>query len=217
MSIKILLAEDHELTRQGIAYGLNKFENIEVIAEVSNGLEAVSFTKKIQPDVILMDIMMPVLNGIKATQEIKALYPDIKIIMLTSYNEKKEVLSAFNSGANAYCLKNIALDDLVPIIKTVLDGAIWMDPSIAGFILEILQSESTALETQKQNQFNFNLTAREKEILKLIAEGLNNKDISEKLFLSLYTVKNHVSNIFQKLAVDDRTQAAIVALKEKLI
>jgi len=217
MSIKILLAEDHELTRHGIAYGLKKYENIEIVAEATNGQEAVELTRKYKPDLILMDIIMPILNGINAAKEIKINNPDIKIIMLTSNNEKEKVLSAFNSGANAYCMKTIKLEDLISIIKTVMDGAIWMDPSIAGFILEILQSRSVMFETQKENYINFNLTNREKEILKLISDGLNNRDISEKLFLSLYTVKNHVSNIFQKLAVDDRTQAAIVAIKEKII
>ncbi|MDD3012674.1 MAG: response regulator transcription factor [Candidatus Gastranaerophilales bacterium] len=217
MNIKILLAEDHELTRHGIAYGLKKYENIEIVAEAENGQEAVELVKKFKPDLILMDIIMPVLNGINATKEIKAINPDIKIIMLTSNNEKEKVISAFNSGANAYCMKTIRLDDLVIIIKTVMDGALWMDPSIAGYILEILQSRSIMLETQKENCVNFNLTNREKEILTLISDGLNNRDISDKLFLSLYTVKNHVSNIFQKLAVDDRTQAAIIALKENII
>jgi len=217
MTIKILLAEDHELTRQGIAYGLKKYENIEVVAEAATGFEAVEFVNKYKTDVVLMDIMMPVMNGIKATQIIKAANNDIKIIMLTSYNEKEEVLSAFNSGANAYCLKNIGLDDLINIIKTVMDGAMWMDPSIAGYILEIIQAKSNLEKIQADNEDNFNLTSREKEILKLIAIGKNNKDIADKLFISVYTVKNHVRNIFKKLAVEDRTQAAIIALRDKII
>jgi len=217
MSIKILLAEDHELTRQGICYGIKKYNNIEVVAEASNGKEAVELTKKYNPDLILMDIVMPILNGIKATQEIKNINSDIKVIMLTSHSEKDKVLAAFTSGANAYCMKNIKLDNLVYIINTVIDGAIWIDPSIAHYILEIIQVKQTVTKEQKDTNTYFNLTNREKEILKLIAEGLNNKDISEKLFLSLYTVKNHVSSIIQKLAVDDRTQAAILALKENII
>ncbi|MFH0702171.1 MAG: response regulator transcription factor [bacterium] len=217
MNIKILLAEDHELTRQGIAYGLNKYENLEIIAEASNGQEAVELVKKYQPDLILMDIIMPVLNGINTTKKIKTINPDIKIIMLTSSSEKEKVLSAFSSGANAYCMKNIKLDNLVNIIKMVMDGGIWIDPGIAGYIIEILQSKQSLIEPKKGNSADFNLSNREKEILKLIADGLSNKDISERLVLSLYTVKNHVSSIIQKLAVDDRTQAAIIALKENLI
>jgi len=215
MSIKILIAEDHDHTRQGLIYGLEKYENIEVVMEAVNGQEAVDFVQKTNPDIILMDIMMPVLNGIKATQKIKEINNDTKVIMLTSYNEKEQVLSAFNSGANAYCMKNIVLDDLVNVIKTVMEGSLWVDSSIAGYILEILQSKSNAGEQQKENYIN--LTNREKEILKLIANGLNNKDISEKLVLSLHTVKNHVRSIIHKLAVNDRTQAAIIALKENII
>ena len=217
MSIKILIAEDHDHTRQGLIYGLEKYENIEVVMEAVNGQEAVEFVQKSNPDIILMDIMMPVLNGIKATQKIKAINNDIKIIMLTSYNEKEQVLSAFNSGANAYCMKNIVLDDLVNVIKTVMDGSLWIDSSIAGYILEILQSKSNMTTDDPQKENCINLTAREKEILKLIANGLNNKDIAQKLCLSLHTVKNHVRSIIHKLAVSDRTQAAIIALKENLI
>jgi len=160
---------------------------------------------------------MPVLNGIKATQKIKAINGDIKIIMLTSYSEKEQVLEAFNSGANAYCMKNIQLDDLVNVIKTVMEGSLWVDSGIAGYILEILQSKQNINMDNPQKDNNSNLTAREKEILKLIATGLNNKDIAEKLCLSLHTVKNHVRSIIHKLAVSDRTQAAIIALKENLI
>lgn len=217
MGIKILLAEDHELTRKGITYGLKTFENIDIIWEVDNGKEAITLAQRYKPDMILMDVAMPVMNGIDATKEIKSFNPDIKVIMLTSISEKESVLSAFNSGANAYCMKNIKMDDLVNIIKTVLDGALWIDPSIAGYILEILQSKSSMYEAQKGSNTDFNLTNREKEILKLIAEGLCNKDIADKLFISLHTVKNHVKSIIQKLAVDDRTQAAILALKENLI
>jgi DNA-binding NarL/FixJ family response regulator len=217
MSIKILLAEDHELTRKGIVYGLKTFEDIEVIAEVENGQKAVEYALKYQPDLILMDIAMPVLNGINATKKIKYDCPNTKIIMLTSVSEKETVLSAFNSGANAYCMKNIKMHELVNIIKTVMDGSIWVDSSIAGYVLEVLQSKATETEQDKENNNDFNLTQREKEILKLIAQGLCNKDIAENLFLSLHTVKNHVRNIIQKLAVDDRTQAAILALKENLI
>lgn len=217
MSIQVLLAEDHELTRKGIAYGLKQSNEIEVLAAVENGYEAVQFVKTNKPDVILMDILMPVLNGINATKEIKENYPDIKIIILTSINEKENVLASFKSGANAYCMKNIKIDDLITVIKTVINGAIWIDPDIAGYILEILQSKTNILDDSKLNNTDFNLTNREKEILKLIAEGLSNKDIAEQLFLSLHTVKNHVRNIIQKLAVDDRTQAAILALKENLV
>jgi len=216
MSIKILLAEDHELTRKGIAYGLKKFDNLDIVAEATNGLIAVELAAKHKPDIIIMDIMMPVLNGIEATKKIKSINKNIKIIMLTSYNEKEKVLSAFHSGANAYCIKDTEINNLVDIIKTVMEGSLWIDHTIAGYILEILQSKSFIGENQKETYSDFNLTNREKEVLKLVADGLNNRDISEKLFLSLHTVKNHIRSIFRKLVVEDRTQAVIIALKEKI-
>lgn len=216
MSIKILLVEDHELTRKGIAYSLKTFPDIEIIGDVDNGKKAVDFISSKKPDVILMDIAMPVMNGIDATKKINESYPDIKIIMLTSINEKQSVLSAFHSGANAYCMKDIKSEELINIIKAVMTGAVWIDPNIARYVLDILQT--TGIQEENKTPSNlFNLTAREREILKLIAEGRSNKDIAEKLVLSLHTVKNHVKNIIQKLAVDDRTQAAILALKENLI
>lgn len=216
MSIKILLVEDHELTRKGIAYSLKTFPDIEIIGDVDNGKKAVDFISSKKPDVILMDIAMPVMNGIDATKKINESYPDIKIIMLTSINEKQSVLSAFHSGANAYCMKDIKSEELINIIKAVMTGAVWIDPNIAIYVLDILQTTGIPAENKTPNNI-FNLTAREREILKLIAEGRSNKDIAEKLVLSLHTVKNHVKNIIQKLAVDDRTQAAILALKENLI
>lgn len=216
MSIKILLVEDHELTRKGIAYSLKTFPDIEIIGDVDNGKKAVDFISSKKPDVILMDIAMPVMNGIDATKKINESYPDIKIIMLTSINEKQSVLSAFHSGSNAYCMKDIKSEELINIIKAVMTGAVWIDPNIARYVLDILQTTGIPAENKTPNNI-FNLTAREREILKLIAEGRSNKDIAEKLVLSLHTVKNHVKNIIQKLAVDDRTQAAILALKENLI
>lgn len=218
MKIKVLLAEDHELTRQGIKYGLEQFGNIEIVGEASNGLDAVKLAKDKNPDVVLMDIIMPVMNGVKATREIKSFNSEIKIIMLTSVNDKEKVLDSFHSKANAYCMKNIKIEDLISVIKYVLTGAIWIDPAIANFILEVMQLKDSSLEgIEGKPSVDFNLTNREKEILKLISDGKTNKDISEQLFLSLYTVKHHVSNIIQKLAVDDRTQAAIIAIKENIV
>jgi DNA-binding NarL/FixJ family response regulator len=221
MVINVLIAEDHELSRQGISYGLKKYKNLNVIGESENGKEAVKFCEKNLPDVVLMDIVMPIMSGIDAAKKIKEMNPEIKILMLTSHSEKDKVLSAFNAGADAYCMKNIKLDDLENVIVNVINGAVWIDPTIAGYVLEILQSkpEAAALpqEEKERNYTDFNLTNREKEILKLISEGLTNKDMADKLFISLYTVKNHVSKIIQKLAVDDRTQAAILALNERII
>ena len=219
MSTKIILVEDHELTRKGIMYALKPYSDIKVLGEFEDGKQAVEFVKSAtnenMPNVVLMDIAMPILNGIDAAKRIKNLNPDIKIIMLTSIDEKESVLRAFNSGANAYAMKNISIEKIVNIINMVLNGEVWIAPNIADYILDILSKTNTGSIIETSN--NFNLTNREKEILGLIAKGMSNKDIANKLIISLYTVKNHVKNIIQKLAVEDRTQAAILALTEKII
>ena len=223
MSTKIILVEDHELTRKGIMYALKPYSDIKVIGEFEDGKQAVEFVKSAtnenMPNVVLMDIAMPILNGIDAAKRIKNLNPDIKIIMLTSIDEKESVLRAFNSGANAYAMKNISIEKIVNIINMVLNGEVWIAPNIADYILDILSKTNTGSINEEiiETSNNFNLTNREKEILGLIAKGMSNKDIANKLIISLYTVKNHVKNIIQKLAVEDRTQAAILALTEKII
>lgn len=216
--MEILIVEDYLHTRKTTAYGLKiKLPDIN-ISEADNGQSAINYIKSgHKPDVVLMDISMPIMNGIDATMHIKNMLPDTKVIMLTSFNEKKLVLSAFKSGANAYCLKNIKLDELINVIKSVLNGAIWIDPSIAQFILEIIQSNDMSTESQETESYDFDLTAREKDILKLVALGKSNKEIADELILSIHTVKNHLKNILQKLCVEDRTQAAILAIKEKLV
>lgn len=214
----ILLVEDYQHTRKTIAYGLNSRLSESNIYEADNGLAALNFVKAgNSPDVILMDISMPVMNGIDAAKAIKEILPQTKIIMLTSFNEEDKVLNSFNAGANAYCLKNIKIDELVNVITSVLHGAIWIDPSIAQFILQVLNTENTIVSKQPQPAEQFDLTAREKDILKLVALGKSNKDIADELVLSIHTVKNHLKNILQKLSVEDRTQAAILAIKENLV
>ena len=218
--IKIMLVEDHELTRQGLAYGLSKYAQFQIVAEAEDGQEAVMLAEKERPQLILMDIVLPVINGIKATQQIKAIAPDIKVLMLTSHNEQEKVLEAFTAGAEGYCMKDVKTERLVQIIEMMIDGVVWIDPAIAGFILKAMPLIAEAVQkvsTKEKALQHIDLTVREKEILALMAEGLNNKDIAERLSISLFTVKNHVSSIIQKLAVDDRTKAAVLALKKGLI
>lgn len=220
MNIKILIVEDHELTRERLVYALKKQVGIDVVGAAENGQTSIALVKEYNPDLILMDISMPVMSGIDAAREIKKYNSNIKIIMFTSYSEKQNVLSAFNVGADAYCMKNIKVGDLINIIKSVYEGAIWIDPSIAAYMLEIFQSAalSEQIDQKKEEKSAIEvLTSREKDVLKLVAKGLNNKDIAEELVLSVYTVKFHVSNIIQKLAVEDRTQAAVLAIKENIL
>jgi len=214
--LTILLAEDHPLTRQSLAHQLQKHPHLHVVGQADNGQEAMLMADNLQPDLILMDIVMPVMNGILATRMIKSSHPEMKIIMLTSHQEEHKVLDAFGAGANGYCLKDIATDHLVQVIDAVAQGALWLDPEVAQYLLKALAS-NTHPALEKPDLPALSLSTREKEILILISEGRNNKDIAEGLCISLYTVKNHVSSIIQKLAVEDRTQAAVYAHKQGLI
>lgn len=219
-TIQVILAEDHELTRQGLAYGLEKFPGIRIIGEAENGQDVLALVAKNQPDIVIMDVVMPVLNGIAATRQLKAAFPNIRVLMLTSHNEEEKVFEAFAAGADGYCMKDVRTERLAQVIEMVLEGVLWIDPKIAGLILKVMPmlSEKMAQENKKsQSVALVDLTVREKEILRLIAQGLNNKDIAETLSISLFTVKNHVSSIIQKLAVEDRTQAAILALKHDIL
>jgi len=214
MTIKILIAEDHDLTRQGISFGLRKYEDIEIVAEAVNGKQAIELAQKHKPDLILMDIIMPVMNGIEAAKELKNIDIKTKIIILTSHSEQGKVLSAFKSGVDGYCMKNIRINKLYNAINLVMDGIIWIDPAIAQYVYNLFQKQQNIPDTQKKD---YNLTSREQEILELLAEGFNNKDIADKLCVSHYTVKNHVSSVINKLAVTDRTQAIVKALKEEIL
>lgn len=222
--IRILIAEDHLLTRNGLVYTLEKSGNFEIVGEADNGEKARTLALSKQPDIVLMDIGMPVLDGITATQRIKEESPGIKVIILTSYQKEEQVLASLAGGADAYCLKDTPIDLLVRVISIVHEGGIWLDPAIAQIVMQALPNSSDKSSSQvnpsggkERKRYNANLTERELDVLREIVEGKNNKEIAEALEISLYTVKAHVCNIIQKLAVDDRTQAAIKALKEELV
>ncbi len=214
----ILIVEDHPFTKQTLVYELKQCENINILGALENGKEAVDFVKTQTPDIILMDIDMPVMNGIDATLNIKQFNNNIKVIILTAHNEKEKVLSSFQSGANAYCVKNIDTKELLRIMDIVSDGGIWFDTQIAHFIFDILKN----IEENKQNELNkkaedFNITERERNVIKLVADGLSNTEIANELVISTNTVKNHIASIIKKLSVKDRTQIAIYALKNNIL
>ena len=162
-----------------------------------------------------MDLGLPGIDGIEATRKIKALNKDIKIVILTSHNDEQEVLNSLKAGANAYCSKEINPKRLIQVVQSVLDGAAWFDPSISHIVLEAA-TKVPETETQKPEK-SYGLTSRETQILKLITEGYSNIEIAKELFVSINTTKAHVASILQKLEVDDRLQAALKALKEKLV
>ncbi|KAA5807288.1 response regulator [Thermoanaerobacterium thermosaccharolyticum] len=200
--INILIADDHVLLRQGLKQIIELEEDMKVIYQASDGEEAYEIAKKISPDIILMDINMPNINGIKAAKMLKNDNPKNKIMFLTIYNDKEYLMEALKIGVEGYILKDADSDELIKAIRTISNGGVYIHPSLVSEI------ENLDVDECKKE-----LTDREMQILSLIAEGYSNKEIADKLFLSEKTVKNHVYNIFRKLDVKDRTQAAIYLLK----
>ena len=219
MSIKILLVEDQKLMRIGIKSLFCDYPEMEIIAEASSGKEAVEKAKLNKPDIILMDLGLPDFTGLEATKQILEYNNNIRVVILTSHITEEEVTSALQAGANAYVVKDIPTEFLMNVIKMVKTGAMWLDPQVVPFIKDkncgIIPSRQLSRSVFKERHSN--LTQREYEVLKLIVDGQSNSDIAKTLTISEHTAKAHVCNIIQKLVVDDRTQAAVKALKEGLV
>lgn len=218
--IRVMVVDDSRLTRISIKTTLKAAQNeVELVGEAEEGTQAIEMVGKLQPHVVLMDIGMPIMDGVRATQLIKKHYPDVKVVMLTSHEDEEDVLDAFNSGANSYCLKETPPDMLVHVILSTAHGACWIDPKIARIVMSQLQGErnGTKSEASEETSVFALLTDREIDVLKLVTQGLNNAEISDRLCISMNTVKTHLKNIFQKLEVEDRTAAALKALKERII
>ena len=218
-TIKILLVEDQKLMRVGLKSLFEEHPELEIISEAQNGKEALEKFKSPYPDVILMDIGLPDSNGIEITKKILELDSKAKVIMLTSHISESEVLDSLRAGACAYVMKDINTEILKMIIKTVKEGAMWLDP----LVVPILREKNCGVIPPRQmsramfKEQHANLTQREYEVLKLVVDGKSNYEIAEELTISEHTAKAHVCNIIQKLVVDDRTQAAVKALKEGLV
>ncbi len=222
--LRVFIAEDHELTRNGLVYSFKELSDFEVVGIAQNGEAAVSGVDANRPDVVLMDIGLPVIDGIEATQRIKAAHPDIRIVMLSSRQEDAEILAALSAGADGYCVKDIATERLIQVIQMVGEGAFWLDPAVAKSVLGVVRSRlpqsRNASDFQRSNLGTgrmSELTERELDVLSELVEGRNNKEISENLEITVNTVKAHVANIIQKMSVDDRTQAALKALREGIM
>ncbi len=211
----ILIVEDHELTRFGLKTSFKGLMFIDKIYEADSAETAIDILKKNKIDLVIMDLGLPNMNGIEATAKIKELQKDIKIVILTSHNEKQEVISSLKAGANAFCSKEINHKRLVNVVESVFDGAAWFDPAIADIVLSAVTN--TQSNEDIKNKTNYNLTIREAQILKLITEGYSNIEIADELFVSINTTKAHVASILQKLGVEDRLQAAVKALKYKIV
>lgn len=206
--IKVIIADDHVLVREGLRKLLELDDQIEVLTEVGDGQGAINMARKIKPDVILMDVNMPGTDGIMATRVIKREYPNIKIIALTIY-EDEQVVEMVKAGVSAYVLKDVAGSELIDTIHKVMAGEVVIHPRVANRLVRELNRTEAKQEI-------INLTRREKDVLALLVRGNSNKDMADQLFISEKTVKNHLTSIFKKLGVKDRTQAAVFALKNGL-
>jgi len=212
-NINVMIVDDHALMREGIARILELEENISVEATASDGAEAISKFKKGSYDVILLDINMPNMNGIETLRKLRDMDSSVKIIMLTVYDAREYLIETLNLGANGYMLKDADSSSLVSAIVNVYNGGTYIHPSLAGELLKEInkKKDKSGLKNGIES-----LTKREYEVLLLIAEGLSNRDISDKLIISEKTVKNHVSSILRKLDLTDRTQAAIYAYRHNV-
>ncbi|KXZ40189.1 two component transcriptional regulator, LuxR family [Alkalithermobacter thermoalcaliphilus JW-YL-7 = DSM 7308] len=210
--INVLIVDDHALMREGLKRILELEDNINVVDTASDGLDAIEKFKKLDIDVILLDINMPKLNGIETLRKLKNMDSSIKVIMLTIYDEREYLLETLNIGANGYILKDLDSSSLVSAIINVNNGGVYVHPNLAGELFK----EINAQKTKDKKEGIDSLTRREYEVMCCIAEGLSNKQISQKLVISEKTVKNHVSSILRKLKLDDRTKVAIYAYKNNV-
>jgi two-component system, NarL family, response regulator LiaR len=208
MTIKILLVDDHTVVRSGLSKFLMVNKDFKLVGEASDGAEAVQMVSLHKPDVVLMDLMMPGVDGITATHEIHQKYPKVKVIALTSFAEQNMVQGALQAGAISYLQKNVSAKELGIAIRSAYEGKMTLSPEAAQVLANSVAQPQIAGEQ---------LTERERDVLKCIAEGLSNNEIAEKLVISIGTVKFHVSNVFHKLGVDSRVEAVKLALEQKLV
>lgn len=208
--IKVLLADDHVIVREGTKELVQRQPDMQVVAEASDGVEAVELARLYRPDVIVMDIAMPNMNGIEATKQIKKILPSTAVLILTAYDSDQYIMALLEAGAAGYLLKNVRGNQLIEAIRAVYSGESILQPSTTRRVIDHLKIK--AIRTEEDSAAN-TLTEREMEVLKLAAKGVSNRDIAEQLFVSNRTVQTHLSNIFKKLAVASRTEAILYGLK----
>jgi len=214
--IKVLIADDHRVVREGLAAILKMKDDIHIVGEAKDGMEAVEKVKTLVPDVVLMDVSMPRMGGVEATRQIKREFPHIGIVALTMYDEQQYIFDLVRAGATGYLLKDSESSQIVAAIRAIYKGESLIHPSVASKILAEFSLMSQK-KGKKPGWVEHDLTEREITVLRLVADGKTNKEIANNLDLSEKTVKNHVRNIFHKLQVYDRTQAAILAIRKGLI
>ena len=207
-TIQVMLVDDHNVVRSGLTTFLRAYDDLELVGEARNGLEALNLCHRKKPDVILMDLMMPEMDGIAATRAILADYPEIKIIAMTSFEEEELVHGVLAAGAISYLLKNVSSDELAKAIRDAVSGRSTLSPEAARVLVQA---------TRPTKQSLFDLTEREKEVLNLVVQGQSNQQIAEALVISVATVKAHISSILSKLQVSSRAEASAYAIKHKIV
>lgn len=209
-SIRLMVVDDHAMVRRGLKTFLMACPDIEVVGEAANGVEGVAKAAVLVPDVVLMDLCMPGIDGIEATRRLKAVSPNSTVIMFTSHYDQERMFSAIKAGALSYLLKDIEPEDLIRAIRAALRGEATLHATVAARLLQELTGPSHSVPFHK-------LTEREREVLACIAQGMSNAEIAARLIIGVRTVKTYVSNILSKLQLQDRTQAAVLALRERLV
>lgn len=208
--IRVLIADDHHVVRRGLLFFLKTQKDMDVVGEATNGKEAVELTAKLKPDVVLMDLVMPIMDGIQATKKIKAQHPQTQVLMLTSFSDRDHVIPAIEAGAAGYQLKDIEPDELVESIRKLMRGENTLHPQATSQLMKVREPH-----VEPPHKL-YPLTPREQDVLSELTKGKSNKEIASSLFVTEKTVKTHISNIFSKLLVQDRTQAALYAVKHGL-
>ena len=214
-TIRLLICDDQAIVCEGLRAMLTPIPEIEIVGVANNGIEAIDLTRRLQPDLVLMDLKMPRINGIQATKSIREQFPQVRVLVLTTYDADEWVINAIRNGAAGYLLKDTPQEELVKAITNTVRGWNPIDPHVAGKLMDRVVQQSFAPE-QDQKLIS-SLSEREREVLGLLANGLGNSEIAQTLFLSEGTIKNYVSMIFTKLGVTDRTQAAILAIRAGLV
>lgn len=208
--IKVVFVDDHEMVRIGVSSYLSAQPDIEVVGEAGNGKEGVELALSLRPDIILMDLVMKEMDGIEATRQIIEKWPEAKIIIVTSFLDDEKVYPALEAGATSYMLKTSKASEIANAVRVTFSGQPVLEPEVTGKMMMKMRQKNTVLPHEE-------LTEREMEVLKLIAEGKTNQEIADELFIALKTVKTHVSNILSKLQVQDRTQAVIYAFRHSIV
>lgn len=210
--IRVAIVDDHSLIREGIKKLLELEDGLEISFLAEDGAEAIDKIERTETDVVLLDINMPNINGIETLKILKSKYPSVKVIMLTIHEATEYLIETINIGAEGYVLKDADISSLVRAIQKVVDGDIYIHPTLSGVLVKEYKKRDRSIDEVMES----NLTKREFEVIRLISRGYNNKEIANELFISEKTVKNHVSSIFKKIKVTDRTQAALYAIKNNI-